>query len=335
MKTLTNHDPITENTAAYIQNGHYFHYFQRDAITNELLAIVNRPDDWVIQRIEDGSTYDDLHSSNTITLHANTVPVNTLSLLPNQTEQLLTFFSDRLYTDGHDLLTTKTTTKVVQDPKSFDICPITMTNEITQDDTQRMVGQLHSCYTPTMCATMYRLATKGTPVERSYMRASVKYDKDIKKLTEAGELMFALNDESHESFVTLFDHTLNDNKHTRGRSLNLPGDYFINGSDIQYFIDLSEDTTQLTFRIMTNDESLTLKETITLPLEEAKTLIRTVWYDNTKTPYKTGYQSEAIYSLIDVLHRIVHHKLWEIPTEEIHKTHYLNLWNLSRYYYYD
>lgn len=326
MHTLQKEDVIENQSSAYIINGGWTHYFQRDAVTNDLLALICPPTGWEVAKLEDGTTYDDLHHHNNIDIAANDPIRHDTTYLPDNTTNVVALFADTLYTDGHRLLTTDDATYVVLDPKSFTQCAIPMTNDITQESISVVISDLYSLNTPKMRQTLYHLASNGTPEEQSYMRISMKYDKTIKKLTDAGELLMALNAESDDPFVSLFERTLKEDDHSKNGTLNVPGDYFVDGSDIQYFISLTPDQSHVEFKTMLNSHGeLSLRDTVTRPLSHVKTAIERMWIKNAPNPR---------HELIDVLHRMTYHKLWDISKDLTEHT-YTTLWTVSRYYYYN
>lgn len=326
MHTLQKEDVIENQSSAYIRNGHWTHYFQRDAVTNDLLALICPPTGWEVTKLNEGITYDDLHRHNNIAISANNPIRHTVTHLPDKETHVVSLFSDTLYTDGHRLLTANDATYVVLDPESFKQCVIPMTNDITQEAVQVVISDLYSLNTPQMRQTLYHLASNGTPEEQSYMRISMRYNTTLKKLTDAGELLMALNAESDDAFVSLFERTLKDDDHSKDGTLNVPGTYFIDGSDIQYFISLTPDQAHVAFKTMHHSRGeLSLRDTVTLPLSHVKTIMEHMVFKNT-----TG----TIHALIEVLHHMAYHDLFD-PHKDSAEYTSTTLWRVSRYYYYN
>lgn len=324
--TLQKSDTIQNRTTAHVHNGYWTHYFQRDAVTGKLLALINAPSGWEISEINPNSTYNDLHADNHISLSEKVSPKNKCHL-PDSNARVITLSSKQLYTDGKRVLTTGNNTYVVADAHSFKRCPIQMIDDITQEKVTVMMSDLYSSQTPRMCVTLYQLATSGTTAEKSYMRVSRKHSQRLKHLVDTGELICALNNDDDTAFMSLFERIVEQDPHSKDYTVNVPGRYFLDGSDIQYFIELNADRKHITFKETHNTlKELIVGETNVLSIEDVKKAIQHIWFDHSR-------KHQSVLSLISILHRMAYYKAWQ-PTsrKDLSSLMYLGI---SKYYYYN
>lgn len=324
--TLQKSDTIQNRTKAYVNNGNWAHYFQRDAVTGEMLAIMKPPTGWEVSKISPNSTYNDLHADNNITLSENVSPKNKCHL-PDRNARVITLSSEQYYTDGKRVLTTDDNTYVVADAQSIKRCPIQMIDDITQEKVTVMMSDLYSSQTPRMCVMLYQLATSGTMAEKMYMRVSQKHSQDLKHLADAGELICALNNDDDTAFISLFERTVEQDPHSKDDTVNVPGRYFINGSDIQYFIELNADRKHMTFKETHNtSKEFIVGETNVLSIGDVKKVVQHIWFDHFR-------KNQSVLSLISVLHMMSYYKVWKPNSRKDLSS--LMYWGMSKYYYYN
>lgn len=324
--TLQKSDTIQNRTTAHVHNGYWTHYFQRDAVTGKLLALINAPSGWEISEISPNSTYNDLHADNNISLSENVSPENNCHL-PDRSARVITLSSKQYYTDGKRVLIADDNTYVVADAHSFKRCPIQMIDDITQEKVTVMMSDLYSSQTPRMCLTLYQLATSGTMAEKMYMRVSQKHNQHLKHLVDTGELICALNNDDDAAFMSLFERIVEQDPHSKDDTVNVPGQYFIDGSDIQYFIELNADRKHMTFKETHNTlDELIVKETKVLSIEDVKKEIKHIWFDHFR-------KHQSVLSLISVLHMMAYYKVWKTTSRKDLSS--LMYWGLSKYYYYN
>lgn len=324
--TLQKSDTIQNRTKVHVNNGYWNHYFQRDAVTGEMLALMNTPSGWEIYEISPNSTYNDLHAKNNISLSENVSPKNKCHL-PDRNARVITLSSEQFYTDGKRILTTDDNTYVVADAHSFKRCPIQMIDDITQEKVTVMMSDLYSSQTPRMCVTLYQLATSGTTAEKLYMRVSQKHSQHLKHLADAGELICALNNDDDTAFMSLFERTVEQDPHSKDYTVNVPGRYFVDGSDIQYFIELNTDRKHITFKETHNtSKELIVGETKVLSIEDVKKVIQHIWFDHFR-------KHQSVLPLISILHRMAYYKAWQPNSRKDLSS--LMYWGISKYYYYN
>ncbi len=78
-------DKIKPNTAAYIKNGRWTHYFLKDSATGNLLGVIPSPTNVSISVIPTETTYNDLHENDSISIFKDSIE---LSYLPDKLSYL-------------------------------------------------------------------------------------------------------------------------------------------------------------------------------------------------------------------------------------------------------
>lgn len=338
MTELKKSDTIQEHSSVYVRNGHWKQYFKRDTETDHMLAITPVATGLKVERIPDDATYDDIHHHDTIIINDNDPFIYNTTQLPDAGAKAITLYADTLYTNGVQLLSVpETQTHVVVDPGDFDYFIVNMNNEVTQEELMIFINDLHTLDTSKMSEVLYKLATHGTPDEQLYMRVAMKYNKEMKELTEAGQshyerkqaartidtteyitdddkLDVVLNPDTDESeFIAFFEQMLEQHPHSSGGILNLTGHAFSDGSSIQYFIGLTMDKTNVEFRILNADDmDLTTNETILLPISDVKSIV----YDLIAEHFDLYFDDRL--SLDQALHRMAHYKIWHVGTVKAH-----------------
>lgn len=338
MTELKKSDTIKEHSSVYVRNGHWKQYFKRDTETDHMLVITPTPNRLNVERISDDTTYDDLHHHNTVILKDNDPFIYDTKQLPDAGAKAITLYADTLYTNGVQLLSVpETQTHVVVDPDDFDYFIVNMNNEVTQEELMIFINDLHTLDTPKMSKVLYKLATHGTPDEQLYMRVAMKYNDEMKELTEAGQSHYereqeartidttayvtdddkldtVLHPDTDESeFIAFFEQMLEQHPQANDPILNLPGHALSDGSSIQYFIGLTTDKTNVEFRILKADDmDLTTRETILLPISDVKSIV----YDIITEHFELYFDDRL--SLDQPLHRMVHNKVWHVGTVEAH-----------------
>ena len=327
---------IEENTSAYIINGNWTHYFQKDSVTGDMLALMFPPTGIRMSKLEPNTTYDDLHSRNQIRIFKCAPVTSEDTKLPVYGQQLITLYPDKLYTDGTRLLTVDVkTTKYLDDIDSYMDCDVTMNDVITQELVYIPLSKLHSQYTPKMSVLLYQKLKYGNALEKSYLRAAIKYNNRLEKLANAGEMLTVVNSDI-ESFIKYINNQFTYGKRTGALGMNIVGDYYINGDDTQYFLRLNEQKTQVviveTLKSNISDELINEFDT-QIPVAEFQELLKRVWFKNSHINYKPEYNYENIWDCYDTIERIVINKIY---THQKSFTNYrfYSVGMQSRYSYY-
>lgn len=296
-------DKIKPNTAAYIKNGRWTHYFLKDSATGNLLGVIPAPSGLDIHVIPNGTTYNDLHENDSISIFKDLIELSYLpdkvSYLPdnfnvNYMSQIKIFRPNELYTDGESIfITNDDPIKIVANPESFKQCPIKVINDITNEKSTIMADKLHPMTSTMMCNVMYNLKTNGTPIDKVYMRTSAKYNTFIRTAVNAGALIHTLNLDSNEEFIKLLKETL---KHADQKSSYL-------------FELLDDDSNLIIYSSLDKNKS---KHIYTI--SDLKKVIASIWYDNYNSNYTKEYQNEKIWDLIKILSYISNHEIWNIKS---------------------
>lgn len=296
-------DEIKPNTAAYIKNGRWTHYFLKDSATGSLLGVIPAPSGLDIHVIPKGATYNDLHENDSISIFKDSIELSHLpdkvSYLPdnfnvNYMSQIKIFKPNELYTDGESIfITNDNPIKIVANPESFKQCPVKVINDITNEKSIRMADKLQPMISTSMCNTMFELATNGTPIDKIYMRTGAKYNTLIRTAVNAGALIHTLNLKSNEEFIKLLKETL---KHE--------------DKNTSHLFELLDDNSHLIiYGSLDRNKS---KHIYTI--SDLKKVIASIWYDNYNSNYKKEYQNEKIWDLITVLSYISNHEIWNIKS---------------------
>jgi len=179
MSTINATDRIQSDTRVHIFNGNWTRYFMRDAVTKTLLSITYPPNQTLVEEIDEHWTYQDLHQRDNISI-SKIKTIDRVTLLPNPDAQVITLSSNKLYTDGHRILTTHSATYAVAQADTFKQCPVMMTDDITQQLIEVKMSHLHSMDSEMMRKTLHNLVAYGTHQEKLYMRVSLRYNKAMR-----------------------------------------------------------------------------------------------------------------------------------------------------------
>lgn len=289
-------DEIKPNTAAYIKNGRWTHYFLKDSASGNLLGVIPAPSGLDIHVIPNGTTYNDLHENDSISIFKDSIE---LSYLPdnfnvNYMSQIKIFKPNELYTDGESIfITNDNHIKIVANPESFKQCPIKVINDITNEESIMMADKLQPMISTSMCNAMFKLTTNGTPIDKVYMRTSAKYNPLIRTVVNAGALIHTLNLESNEEFIKLLKEALEHEDKKTSHLFELLDD----NSDLIIYSSLDRNKSKHIYTI-----------------SDLKKIITSIWYDNYNSNYKKEYQNEKIWDLMKTLSYISNHEIWNIKS---------------------
>lgn len=300
-------DKIKPNTAAYIKNGRWTHYFLKDSATGNLLGVIPSPTNVSISVIPTETTYNDLHENDSISIFKDSIELSylpdKLSYLPDNLShmpQIKIFRPNELYTDGESIfITNDDPIKIVANPESFKQCPIKVINDITNEKSTIMADKLHPMTSTMMCNVMFKLKTNGTPIDKVYMRTSAKYNTVIRTAVNAGALIHTLNLDSNEEFIKLLKETLNLDVQNKKD----------NHHDASRFELLDDDSNLIIYSSLDRNKS---KHIYTI--SNLKKVIASIWYDNYNSNYNKEYQNEKIWDLIKILYYISNHEIWNIKS---------------------
>lgn len=325
-------DRIVDGTHAYIRNGNWTHYFKKDSVTGNMLAIMFPPSGPEVSAIENDISYAKLHARNDISVHktldSDFASNVSITQMPQYNTKIIILSEDELYTDGDNVYRVDATTaKVVGNINDFHNCTVEMQNIITNETKSISILSLHSANTPKMCAVLYKLYMKGNDTEKGYLKSAHMYNKQIRNLIDVGQLIHALNSGDAE-FIDVLNQQIASNKHSYNGKINFPGDYFLNGDDIQYFVSLDKTDKYVIIETSLNSiGNLDLQEQTTLTVEQFANLIKNQLFG-------VAHNNNHILTLPEIMHVIVYTSLWG-KSKKKQKTNQYPLWNISRYYYYN
>lgn len=324
---------IQDHTQAYIVNGNWTHYFHADSVTGTMLAFMCPPTGINMIPLSQDTTYNDLHKRNIIKITEDKPLTSQKLKMPTKHSNVITLYPDEMYTDGKQLLSvSKEISKYLYDDISYAQCYVQMYNIIDNEAVNVLLSEIHSKYTPKMSMIMYQKYMYGNLEEKAYMKAAVIYNSQIRKFIAVAEMIVNLNS-SLEDFTDYLHEQFTIGELTGKLGLNIVGDYYINGDDIQYFLTLDDTRKNVILRTALNHHSeLDIKSENLIPVSDLQTIVKKVWFKNTHTNYREEYQNNNIWSFYETLERVVIRKLYKRPKKLPKYDDYLGM--QSRYPYY-
>lgn len=322
---------IKENTHAHIINGNWNHYFQKDSATGDMLALMFPPSGVECMRLSANTTYEDLHRENQITVSQNSPLTSTKLQLPAYGDNIITLYTDELYTDGDHLLKVDSEiTKYLYNSESYNSCMVKMTDAINDTPIDVPLRQLHSQYTLKMSMLLYRKSHTSTGLERGYLNAASKYSQVINKLISVGEMITIIN-KNDTSFTDYLKNQFEHGKHTGELGMNIVGD------DNQYFVQLNSEQThvEITKTLNRNAKNkLITKLHVSVSVSDFQKIFKKIWFKNYHICYKPENLEKHMWDFYDTMERIIINKLYE-HTNNLTKYSFHNMDPIqSRYPYY-
>ena len=229
VKTLTMDSVIQPNTQFYVRNGHYTQYFVEDILTGELVMVIYPNGEPEIRKIEEGITYKQLNPS-----HEGTVRFMSGGLSPFYNSEFVTTSTGIfrvLQKEGVSYLS-RNMDKVKKDFFFH------LESLATGDSEVFNFNSIHQKQTKEFYTDLYNLQTTGSPEVKAFIKGLV-YNEEFAKALSHGEVIKATKD------LSVLKGIFESSKYGY---IATPGGYNYDGSDYQFFTQLSEDGSLVTIK---------------------------------------------------------------------------------------
>ena len=240
VKTLTMDSVIQPNTQFYVRNGHYTQYFVEDILTGELVMVIYPNGEPEVIKIEKGITYAQLNPN-----HKGTVQFMVEGLSP--------FYNSEFVTTSTGIFRVLLKEGVSYLSRNMDKLKkgffFHLENLATGDSEVFNFNSIHQKRTKEFYTDLYNLHTTGSPEVKAFIKG-LTYNEEFAKALSHGEVLKAIED------VEVLKGIFNSTKYGY---IATPGGYNYDGSDYQFFTQLSEDGSLVTikkFFYPSNDEEL-------------------------------------------------------------------------------
>lgn len=220
---------IQPNTQFYVRNGHYTQYFIEDYLTGELVMVIYPDGKPEVRKIEEGITYAQLNPN-----HKGTVYFMNEGLKPfNSTDFVTTTLG--VYClhleDGVSYVSSNMN-------KLYNEVLFKLENLATGGYQYAKFNEIHQPNTKQFYNDLYNLYTVGYPMVQAFIKGLI-YNKDYADALSYGETLRVTKD--IRALKELFSNT-------KYGYFATPGGYNYDGSDYQFFTQLSEDGTLVTIK---------------------------------------------------------------------------------------
>lgn len=220
---------IQPNTQFYVSNGHYTQYFIEDYLTGELVMVIYPDGNPEVRKIEEGITYKELNPDHNGTVHfmnEGLTPFNstdfvttTLGIYRVHLEEGVSYISSKMN-------------------KLYDEVLFKLENLAIGGYKYAKFKEIHQPNTKQFYNDLYNLYTVGYPMVQAFIKGLI-YNKDYANALSYGETLRATKD--IRALKELFSNT-------KYGYFVTPGGYNYDGSDYQFFTQLSEDGSLITIK---------------------------------------------------------------------------------------
>ena len=229
VKTLTMDSVIQPNTQFYVRNGHYNQYFVEDILTGELVMVIYPNGEPEIRKIEEGITYKQLNPS-----HEGTVRFMSEGLNP--------FYNSEFVTTSTGIFRVLLKEGVSYLSRNMDKLKTDfffhLESLATGDSEVFNFNSIHQKRTKEFYTDLYNLYTTGSPEVKAFIKGLI-YNKEYAKALSHGEAIKATED------LSVLKGIFESSKYGY---IATPGGYNYDGSDYQFFTQLSEDGSLVTIK---------------------------------------------------------------------------------------
>ena len=228
VKTLPMDSVIQPNTRLYIRMGDYIQYFIKDILTDELVMVIY-PNEGspVVRKIEEGITYAQLNPN-----HKGTVQFMAEGLSP--------FYNSEFVTTSTGIFRVLQKEGVSYLARNMDKLKkdffFHLESLATGESEVFNFNSIHQKRTKEFYTDFYNLYTTGSPEVRAFIKGLI-YNEEYAKALSHGEAIKAVED------VEVLKGIFNSTKYGY---IATPGGYNYDGSDYQFFTQLSEDGSLVT-----------------------------------------------------------------------------------------
>lgn len=223
VKTLSMDSVIQPNTKLYIRMGDYTQYFIKDILTNELVMVIYPNEgEPVVRKIKEGITYAQLNPN-----HKGTVQFMIEGLSP--------FYKSEFVTTSTGIFRVLLKEGVSYISRNMDKLKedffFHLESLATGDSEVFNYNSIHQKRTKEFYVDLYNLHTTGSPEVKAFIKG-LTYNEEFAKALSHGEVIKATKDMSVLKGIF---------KSSKYGYIATPGGYNYDGSDYQFFTQLSED----------------------------------------------------------------------------------------------
>lgn len=222
VKTLTMDSVIQPNTQFYVRMGHYTQYFIEDYLTGKIAMVIFPPSGMDVIELEEGITYKDLNPD-----HKGEVHFMTKGFTPFTHPEFVTTETGIfrvLLADGVSYLSSDM-------DKLKEEYLFTLEKLATGDKEYFNYNSIHETRTKGYYTDLYNLYSSGYPMVQSFIKGLI-HNREYAKALSHGEALKAVED--IEVLKGIFESS-------KYGYIATPGGYNYDGSDYQFFTQLSED----------------------------------------------------------------------------------------------
>lgn len=229
VKTLSMDSVIQQNTRLFIKNGMYNQYFIEDLLTGEIVMVVYQDEGAVVHNIEQGITYKELNPK-----HNGTVHFMESGLSP--------FYNSEFVTTSTGIFRVLLKKGVSYLSRNMDKLKkdffFHLESLATGDSEVFNFNSIHQKRTKEFYTDLYNLYTTGSPEVKSFIKGLI-YSEEYSKALSHGKAIKATED------LSVLKGIFESSKYGY---IATPGGYNYDGSDYQFFTQLSEDGSLVTIK---------------------------------------------------------------------------------------
>lgn len=227
VKTLSMDSVIQPNTRLFIKNGMYTQYFIEDLLTGEIVMVVYQDEGAVVHNIEQGITYKELNPK-----HSGTVHFMESGLSP--------FYNSEFVTTSTGIFRVLLKKGVSYLSRNMDKLKkdffFHLESLATGDSEVFNFNSIHQKRTKEFYTDFYNLYTTGSPEVKAFIKGLI-YNEEYAKALSHGKAIKAIED------LSVLKGIFESSKYGY---IATPGGYNYDGSDYQFFTQISEDGSLVT-----------------------------------------------------------------------------------------
>ena len=229
VKTLSMDSVIQPNTRLFIKNGMYNQYFIEDLLTGEIVMVVYQDEGAVVHNIEQGITYKELNPKHNGTVHS-------------MDSGLTPFYNSAFVTTSTGIFRVLLKEGVSYLSRNMDKLKTDfffhLESLATGDSEVFNFNSIHQKRTKEFYIDLYNLYTTGSPEVKAFIKGLI-YNEEYSKALSHGEAIKATED------LSVLKGIFESSKYGY---IATPGGYNYDGSNYQFFTQLSEDGSLVTIK---------------------------------------------------------------------------------------
>lgn len=229
VKTLSKDSVIQPNTRLFIKNGMYNQYFINDLLTGEIVMVVYQDEGAVVHNIEQGITYKELNPRHNGTVHS-------------MDSGLTPFYNSAFVTTSTGIFRVLLKEGVSYLSRNMDKLKkdffFHLESLATGDSEVFNFNSIHQKRTKEFYTDLYNLYTTGSPEVKAFIKGLI-YNEEYSKALSHGKAIKATED------LSVLKGIFESSKYGY---IATPGGYNYDGSDYQFFTQLSEDGSLVTIK---------------------------------------------------------------------------------------